>query len=90
LTEGKSRPSKKLKEKEPVSRSGALPGEADSLSIANGADAVQYRDWLDSLYSRVSRCLEQLSLFKRVDEAVALLIEAQIQSVLIKDTELVT
>lgn len=51
---------------------------------------AQYREWLDSLRSKVSRCLEQVNLFKLVDEAVALLVEAKAQPIAAKGTELVT
>ncbi len=41
--------------------------------------ADQYRDWLDSLQSSVSQCLEQVDLVKLVDEAAALLAQAHTQ-----------
>jgi GGDEF domain-containing protein len=39
----------------------------------------QYKNWLDSLRSRISQCLEQIEFLKLIDEAVALLTEARTQ-----------
>ena len=67
-----------------------LQRRTDSLSMLNDTDNVQYKEWIDSLRSRVSRCLEQVNLFKLVDETIALLVEAQTHPIAAKDTELVT
>src|SRR5918999_1461695 len=39
----------------------------------------QYKNWLDSLRSCISQCLEQIEFLKLIDEAVALLTEARTQ-----------
>jgi hypothetical protein len=36
----------------------------------------QYKNWLDSLRSRISQCLEQIEFLKLIDEAGALLTQA--------------
>ena len=46
----------------------------DPLPMTN-----QYKNWLDSLRSRISQCLEQIEFLKLIDEAVALLTQAWTQ-----------
>ena len=60
--------------------SGSASKSLELLEKTHGLPMTnQYKNWLDSLRSRISQCLEQIEFLKLIDEAVALLTQAWTQ-----------